>query len=304
MEISIDLRFPRDAASVPAVRRLLDSSLDVLGVAEQTRGDIRLMLTEACGNVIQHAGSPGAYTVRVLILDDRCVIKVIDHGRGFDPATITVTRTAATETGPARRRGQVPEQAEPEEHGRGFLIMESLADEVRLSSLPDQGALVSLEKRLQFDGDTLGRRLTGQGPQGDRVALMSETDPILENFASKLFDMARQGRTEQLIAYVEAGVPANLSNDDGDTLLMLAAVHGHADTVRALAAHGANPERENDHGRRPLAGAVLMKEPDVVRALLDAGADPRAGHPSAYETARAFSHTKFLTWFEEAAPSA
>ncbi|GLZ08706.1 hypothetical protein Acsp03_61720 [Actinomadura sp. NBRC 104412] len=298
MEISLDLRFPRDAASVPAIRRLLDASLDVLGVEERTRGDIRLMLTEACGNVVQHAGSSGSYTVRVLILDERCVIKVIDHGQGFDPATITVTRAAATET----VSGHEPE------HGRGILIMESLADVVRLSSLPDHGALVALEKRLSFGGDTLGRRLADAAsadlPRADATPLTSDADVELKQFAATLFEMARRGRTEQLVTYVGAGVPVNLDNEMGDTLLMLAAVHGHAGTVRALAARGADPGRENDDGRCPLTSAVFANEPEVVRALLDAGADPRSGHPSPYETARMLGHAEFVSWFEEAAPSA
>nr|WP_121437986.1 ankyrin repeat domain-containing protein [Actinomadura pelletieri] len=120
----------------------------------------------------------------------------------------------------------------------------------------------------------------------------------MDEFADRLFEMARAGRTAELVEYVEAGVPPNLSDDGGDTLLMLAASHGHADTVRALAARGADPERPNDEGLRPLPGAVLQREPDVVRALLDAGADPRAGSPSAVDTARMFGGTEFLAWFD------
>ncbi|TDD64978.1 ankyrin repeat domain-containing protein [Actinomadura rubrisoli] len=133
---------------------------------------------------------------------------------------------------------------------------------------------------------------------------MDESDPELEEFATRMFDMARAGETGPLVAYVEAGLPVNLANGKGDTLLMLAAYHGHAATVRALAARGADPERANDRGQRPLAGAVFKKEADVVRALLDAGADPRAGSPSAADTARMFGHTEFLEWFGEAAPPA
>ncbi|MDL4774564.1 MULTISPECIES: ankyrin repeat domain-containing protein [Thermomonosporaceae] len=129
---------------------------------------------------------------------------------------------------------------------------------------------------------------------------MTEADPELEEFATRLFDLARRGETERLSAYVDAGVPANLSNDKGDTLLMLAAYHGHAGTVRALAGRGADPERANDRGQRPLAGAVFKKEPEVVRALLDAGADPGAGTPSAADTARMFGNEEFLAWFEAA----
>jgi ankyrin repeat protein len=83
---------------------------------------------------------------------------------------------------------------------------------------------------------------------------------------------------------------------------MLAAYHGHAETVRALLARGADPERTNDRGQRPLAGAVFKNEPDVVAALLEAGADPRAGAPSAIDTARMFGNEKLLSWFEAASP--
>jgi uncharacterized protein len=122
-------------------------------------------------------------------------------------------------------------------------------------------------------------------------------DPELVEFATKVFGFARSGETETLAAYVDAGVPVDLANEAGDTLLMLAAYHGHAAAVRALAERGADPGRPNDRGQTPLAGAVFKKEPEVVRALLDAGADPRDGTPSAVETARMFGHEDFLTWF-------
>ena len=58
MEIKVALSLPRDAASVPVTRQVLDCCLDRLGVAADTRADIALALSEACANVIQHAG-PG-----------------------------------------------------------------------------------------------------------------------------------------------------------------------------------------------------------------------------------------------------
>lgn len=124
-----------------------------------------------------------------------------------------------------------------------------------------------------------------------------QPDPELEEFATRLFDLARTGETDQLRAYVEAGVPANLSNDRGDTLLMLAAYHGHAETVRALAALGADAGRPNDRGQTPLSGAVFKKEPEVIRVLLEAGADPDEGNPSATDTARMFGQDEYLKWF-------
>ncbi|MEV6786402.1 ankyrin repeat domain-containing protein [Streptomyces sp. NPDC051098] len=127
---------------------------------------------------------------------------------------------------------------------------------------------------------------------------MSEApDPEVIELATKVFDLARQGETETLAAYVDAGVPANLTNDRGDTLVMLAAYHGHASAVEALLARGAEPDRPNDRGQTPLAGAVFKGEDEVIRVLLAGGADPSAGTPSAVDTAQMFGKTELLELF-------
>ena len=118
---------------------------------------------------------------------------------------------------------------------------------------------------------------------------MSEPiDPGVIALAAKVFDLARVGDTDQLVDYLEAGVPANLTNDKGDTLLILAAYRGHTRTVEALLAWDADHSRANDRGQTPLAAAVFKQSADTVRALLAAGADPDAGSPSARATAQFF----------------
>lgn len=112
-------------------------------------------------------------------------------------------------------------------------------------------------------------------------------DDVVE-LATRLFGMARAGERATLIAYVDAGVSPDLANQTGDSLVMLAAYHGHAETVRALLARGADPNRANDRGQTPLAGAVFKGETAVITALMEGGADPEAGRPSAVATARMF----------------
>ncbi|MET8943839.1 ankyrin repeat domain-containing protein [Streptomyces sp. NPDC004542] len=124
-----------------------------------------------------------------------------------------------------------------------------------------------------------------------------DPDPEVVELATKIFDLARQGRTEALAAYVDAGVPADLTNDRGDSLVMLAAYHGHAEAVRALLARGATPDQVNDRGQTPLAGAVFKGEADVIEALVEGGADPGAGTPSAVDTARMFGRAELLELF-------
>ncbi|MER5638764.1 ankyrin repeat domain-containing protein [Kitasatospora sp. NPDC002227] len=123
-------------------------------------------------------------------------------------------------------------------------------------------------------------------------------DAEVIELAGKLFDAARAGGTALLAAYLDAGAPANLANDRGDTLVMLAAYHGHEETVRLLIERGADPDRVNDKGQTPLAGAVFKGELGVIAALLDGGADPKAGTPSATETARMFGKDDLVARFE------
>jgi ankyrin repeat protein len=108
------------------------------------------------------------------------------------------------------------------------------------------------------------------------------------DLASRLFDAARSGDAAMLAAYVDAGVPVNLTNTNGDTMVMLAAYYGNDSAVATLTARGADVDRRNDRGQTPLAGAVFKNDSTIIELLLSAGADPLAGAPSALETARYF----------------
>jgi ankyrin repeat protein len=113
-------------------------------------------------------------------------------------------------------------------------------------------------------------------------------DPDVIALAGRVFDLARGGHTAELATYVDAGVPADLTNDKGDTLLILAAYHAHAPTVAVLLERGADHGRVNDRGQTALGAAVFRQDEVAVRALLDAGADPDLGGQSARLTAQFF----------------
>ncbi|WP_028476924.1 ankyrin repeat domain-containing protein [Nocardia sp. CNY236] len=125
-----------------------------------------------------------------------------------------------------------------------------------------------------------------------------DIDPELIALAGKVFDLARHGDTERLAAYVDAGVPVDLTNEAGDTLLMLAAYHGHPSSVAVLVERSADPNRTNDRGQTALAGAVFKGESDIVRLLASAGADPDAGTPTAREAAAMFGREDLLELFD------
>ncbi|NUT69750.1 ankyrin repeat domain-containing protein [Pseudarthrobacter sp. C4D7] len=122
-----------------------------------------------------------------------------------------------------------------------------------------------------------------EGPDDDALAL-----------AHTLFQAARDGSDELLGAYLDAGAPATMTNAAGDSLLMLAAYHGHAGTVQLLLQHGADANTANDRGQTPLAGAAFKGYTDVAGVLLGAGADPDAGSPSARAAAQMFARTEIL----------
>ncbi|SNY68535.1 hypothetical protein SAMN05421748_13346 [Paractinoplanes atraurantiacus] len=117
---------------------------------------------------------------------------------------------------------------------------------------------------------------------------MAELDEETIAYANRMFDLARGGESEELAANVAAGLPVNLTNAKGDTLLILAAYHNHPVTVNALLELGADPDRVNDRGQTALAAAVFRQNAATVKALLGAGADPEGGSPSATATADFF----------------
>lgn len=112
--------------------------------------------------------------------------------------------------------------------------------------------------------------------------------------AHRLLDLARSGDAAGLVPYLDAGAPVDLADEAGNTMLMLAAYHGHAPLVCELADRGADVDRVNGRGQSPLAGAVFKAEPEVVAALLEHGADPDAGTPSARATAQMFDRADLL----------
>ncbi len=104
----------------------------------------------------------------------------------------------------------------------------------------------------------------------------------------EVFEMARTGDLTRISELVGAGLPVNLTNGAGDTLLILAAYHQHPELVTALLEWGADTSRVNDRGQTALGAAVFRRSTASVQALLRAGADPSLGPRSALEVAAVF----------------
>ena len=130
VNVQFSVRLPTDAQSVPLVRGLLRQALGYLGVVEDGVEKVVLALTEACANVVQHAGEHEEYQVDVAIDDDVCRISVVDDGQGFDLATAQDDARSALEG------------------GRGLVLMRALVDRLDFVQDADGRHRVTLEKRL------------------------------------------------------------------------------------------------------------------------------------------------------------
>ena len=91
--------------------------------------------------------------------------------------------------------------------------------------------------------------------------------------AMELFQLVRAGDVPRLARLLDMGLVPNLRDGKGDSLLMLASYHGHADAVRLLLRHGGDVGLANDRGQVPLGAAAFKGDLAVARALLDGGAD-------------------------------
>ena len=148
------LVFERELVSVPVMRRVLGDTLRGIGVNEESVDDILLAATEACTNVVLHAGeSAPAYSVAATVDRAGCRVEVTDVGQGCAPEAagqgwpmrLVRARRAPADHGPGDVAGLA-------ESGRGLAIMRACVDDVKLRSAPGQGTRVVLDKRLEWAG--------------------------------------------------------------------------------------------------------------------------------------------------------
>jgi serine/threonine-protein kinase RsbW len=183
-DVRFCLVFPRDAISVPVMRHVLGDTLRKLGLREDSISDLLVAVTEACTNVLQHSGSGRGYEVVAIVGKNRCVLEVVDDGRGFDPVWLPARRGAKrsvsrlryrhariappSAAGPSapmgfpsahgplsrvRRGAQQRAIARLPESGRGLAVMRAFVDDVTLQSRPGRGTIVWLAKEIELRGD-------------------------------------------------------------------------------------------------------------------------------------------------------
>jgi serine/threonine-protein kinase RsbW len=176
VDVNFSLVFPREALSVPVMRRVLGDTLRRLGADEDGIADLLLAVTEACTNVIRHGrgGPERRYEVMASLGEGGCLVQVWNGPRRFDSRVMPRTRRPswrsvrypstrhrwAVRPGMRKLTGQrLPlenqEIATLPESGRGLAIMRACVDDVTLRGAPGRGTVVSLQKRMELHTDVM-----------------------------------------------------------------------------------------------------------------------------------------------------
>jgi serine/threonine-protein kinase RsbW len=128
---TVSLTIPARAEYIILGRLAITGIARLRPLSEETLGDLKLALTEACSNSVRHAyrdGHDGTVEIHYELHEDRLVVEVCDDGEGFDPGRVGV---------------------DPEERlmegGLGIAIIRALVDEMEVG-----GGVDGRGSRLRF----------------------------------------------------------------------------------------------------------------------------------------------------------
>jgi serine/threonine-protein kinase RsbW len=134
LEPAVRLTFPAKAEYLLLARLALSGLARQLPVGDELLADLRLAVTEACGNAIRHAydDHEGPVTVAFVVDGDRLEMIVEDQGVGLDDLDTRAQPVTA-----------------PIESGMGMPIIRAIVDELEVGTGADgRGTLVRMTKYL------------------------------------------------------------------------------------------------------------------------------------------------------------
>ena len=110
---TVRLTIPAKPEYITLVRLALSGLSRLRPLSEETLGDLKLAVTEACSNSVRHGYEGGEGTVEILyeLQPDRFVVEVADDGPGFDVG------------------GDRGDESDLEEGGLGIAIIKAVSDE-------------------------------------------------------------------------------------------------------------------------------------------------------------------------------
>lgn len=140
-EATVRLIFPAKADYLLLARLALGGVVREMPVGPELLADLRLAVTEACGNAVRHAYGDGDGSVEVafVVSDDRLEMVVEDTGSGLE---LPLIEQLLEPEPPAAL-------AEPADGGMGIAIIRAIVDELDVRSGTDgRGTVVHMTKYL------------------------------------------------------------------------------------------------------------------------------------------------------------
>lgn len=139
----VELTIPAKAEYVGIVRLATSGVANRMGYSYDDIEDIKVAVSEACTNAVNHAyqdGEEGQVQIKLLSYNNRLEIMVIDHGKSFDVDKII---------GEMKPLNASMTLEQMNEGGLGLYLIETLMDQVTVNN--DSGVVVFMTKFLNGD---------------------------------------------------------------------------------------------------------------------------------------------------------
>jgi serine/threonine-protein kinase RsbW len=131
MRVSMSLSLPRQPSSVTRARHVLTTLLGLTDAAEDSRGHLAVLITEASANAVLHGDPDSAVDITIIIDDDVCLLEVGNRGRTPSGAGLDAELPAPLTIG-----------------GRGLPLIAALADTATFVAGPPNHVLLRITKHL------------------------------------------------------------------------------------------------------------------------------------------------------------
>ncbi|MCG8457166.1 MAG: ATP-binding protein [Holophagales bacterium] len=132
VRISIGSRYDH----IDLIQVVVDDALGRLGLDDDARHWVGIAIREAVANAIKHGNQQDpdkVVEVELAIAGEHAVIRVHDHGEGFDPESVGDPLAPENLLKP---------------NGRGIFYMRNFMDEITYLPRPEGGTVVTMRKRL------------------------------------------------------------------------------------------------------------------------------------------------------------
>ena len=130
---TIKMEIPANPDYVSILRLTTSGIANKLGFSMDDIEDMKVAVSEACSNAVKHS-EDNKVIINFNLLNNGIQIEIIDNGKGYDVDSI-----------------ETPDLSNPKEGGLGLFIIQTLMDEVNISSRGNQGTTIKMTKYLGVD---------------------------------------------------------------------------------------------------------------------------------------------------------